>query len=298
MTINISAVCGLCSGCKNAIDTAKSISKSHKTVLFKEIVHNNNVNKMLDNLGIRTVENLSLVNTNEIVVLRAHGEPPETYTYLETNNINFVDCTCPNVTKIHEHVLKFSQEGYKIIILGKYGKSNGKIHPEVFGTIGWCKSSPILIEDEEDVSILKNYQNEKFYLVCQTTFNLKKADKIIEQVSNICKANSCEISINKSICNAQKAINIASVKLAQNSDIMIVVGGKNSSNSLELFNNLKNHTQTIFIENIEDWKGELISQNISFSNDTRFGLTAGASTLTEELLKLKQLIDIELSKKV
>ena len=79
---------------------------------------------------------------------------------------------------------------------------------------------------------------------------------------------------------------------------MIVVGGKNSSNSLELFNNLKNHTLTIFIENIKDWKNELISQNIPFSNETKFGLTAGASTLTEELLKLKELIEIELSKKV
>ena len=298
MTINISDVCGLCAGCKNAITTAKNISKTNKTVLFKEIVHNKNVNQMLDNLGIRTVENLSLVNKGEVVILRAHGEPPETYTYLQTNNIDFVDCTCPNVTKIHEQVHKFSQEGYKIIILGKYGKSNGKTHPEVFGTIGWCEETPILIEDEEDVSILGNYQNDKFYLICQTTFNLNKADKIIEQVSNICKSNNCELIINKSICNAQKAINIASVKLANQSDIMIVVGGKNSSNSLELFNNLKNHTQTIFIENIEDWKNELISQNIPFSNETKFGLTAGASTLTEELLKLKELIEIELSKKV
>ena len=297
-TIKISSVCGLCAGCKTAISTTKNLSTQGKTVLFKEIVHNKNANLMLSKLGVRTVEDLSLTNSDEVVVLRAHGEPPETYNYLNSHNISFVDCTCPNVTKIHELVNKFSKDDYKVIILGKYGKSNGKVHPEVFGTIGWCTSKPILIEDEEDVLKLNDYKNEKLYLVCQTTFNSQKADKLIEIISQLSDQNNCTLVINKSICNAQKAINLASVKLAQSSDVMIVVGGKNSSNSIELFNNIKNYTSSIFIEDINSWKDELIAQNIPFSSETKFGITAGASTLTEELLELKNLIEIELSKKV
>ena len=297
-TINISDVCGLCSGCKNAISSAKKLAQNKKTVLFKEIVHNKNVNQLLDNLGINTIEDLSLVKNNEVVVLRAHGEPPETYNYLKHNGITFVDCTCPNVTRIHEQVHEFSANGYKIIILGKYGKTNGKIHPEVFGTIGWCTSEPVLIEDEDDVLKIKTYPHEKFYLICQTTFNINKADKIIEKISKFCNTNNSELIINKSICNAQRAINLASIKLAKQSDVMIVVGGKNSSNSIELFNNIKTYTPSIFIENINDWKEALKQQNITFSSDTRFGLTAGASTLKEELLSLKTLIENELNKKV
>ena len=79
---------------------------------------------------------------------------------------------------------------------------------------------------------------------------------------------------------------------------MIVVGGKNSSNSIELFNNIKKHTNAIFIEDIHDWKTELQTQNIPCNNTTRFGLTAGASTLKNELIELKNLIENEFQKKV
>ena len=293
-TVTISDICGLWSGCKRAIDTASRIAKTNKTVLFKEIVHNKNVNNMIQNFGIKTIDDLKDAKQDECVILRAHGEPPETYNFLNSNNIQFSDCTCPNVTKIHELVHKFSSNDYKIILIGKYGKNNGKIHPEVLGTIGWCVTSPILIESEDDVLNFQPNPNEKYYLVCQTTFNESKADKFIELISKTCINFNSELVINKSICFAQKSINTASVKLAKVSDIMIVVGGKNSSNSIELFNNVKQHTNAIFIENIHDWKSELNSQNIAYNKNTRFGLTAGASTLKEELVELKNLIESEI----
>lgn len=293
--IKISSVCGLCAGCNRSINIAKEMASKTKTLLYKEIVHNKNVNDMLLGLNIKTIHNLSEAKKNELVVLRAHGEPPETYKYLEENNIKYTDCTCPNVTKIHELVHSFSGDGYKIILIGKYGKTSGKIHPEVFGTIGWSIGEPVMIEDDSDLSKLNLLKNEKFYLVCQTTFNEEKADSLISKISETCKTNHCELIINKSICSAQKSINIASVKLAKNSDIMIVVGGKNSSNSIELFNNVKKYTKAIFIEDIHEWKSELEIQNIKFSNASRFGLTAGASTLKDELVTLKTLIENELN---
>lgn len=288
----ISKVCGLCAGCNNAITTAKQKYNSGKNVvLFKEIVHNPHVNKMFEDMGITIVDNLEQITPYNHVIIRAHGEPPETYDYLTQNNIEFSDCTCVNVAKIHEMVTKYSNDGFGIIILGKYGKSNGKMHPETKGTIGWCKTEPILIEDAEDVEKIKTSTAEKFYLVCQTTFNEEKANAIIQEISDVCKLLNKELITNKSICGAQKNINKYSVEVSTEVDLMIVVGGKNSSNSRELFNNLKQYKPSIFIEEVEDWFEELKTINFEFTTETKVGLTAGASTPKEELFELKQLIE-------
>ena len=100
--------------------------------------------------------------------------------------------------------------------------------------------------------------------------------------------------MNKTICNAQKLINLYSVELAKESDVMIVVGGKNSSNSVELFKNVSYYCPSIFIEDINTYKTELENNNITINKNTRIGITGGASTLKEELLQLKNLIKNDL----
>lgn len=293
--IQISEICGLCAGCKNAIQTAKESLKTHENVtLFKEIVHNKNVNNHLQSLGIKIKNQIGEITPDEFVILRAHGEPPETYRILKNNGIDYADCTCFNVKHIHDLVREHSALGETIILLGKYGKHSGVMHPEVLGIIGNISSRPILIEDEEDLENLTRSFDEKFFLVCQTTFNNDKADRIIEKAQEITKANGATLNFCKTICNAQKNINIYSKKLAEKSDIMIVVGGKNSSNSQELYNNLKETTKTIFIEDISDWKNELLRQGFTYNKSTRFGITAGASTMIDELYLLKDMITKDL----
>lgn len=293
--IVVSKVCGLCAGCKNAIDTAKSSLQNHQNVtLFKEIVHNKNVNRYLENLGIKIKDDIGEITADEFVILRAHGEPPETYKILKSKNIDFADCTCKNVKHIQDLAKEHSALGETIILLGKYGKHSGKMHPEVVGILGNISSRPILIEDEEDLEKLTASFDKKFFLVCQTTFNGRLADKIIEKAKHIIKVNGAELEVQKTICLAQQNINLFSEELAKNSDIMIVVGGKNSSNSLELYKNMQSITSSIFIENINDWKKELISNGLTFDKSTKFGLTAGASTRKEELFELKKLIEEDL----
>lgn len=289
--VKIAEVCGLCAGCQNAIRTAEQkITTSEQVVLFKEIVHNPHVNDYLINLGIKTIDNLNELSPDYHVILRAHGEPIETYDYLNSNGISFSDCTCVNVKKIHELVSNYSNMGYTIIIIGKYGKTNGKPHPETTGTIGWCKTQPILIEDVFDIEKIENSHANKFYLVCQTTFNEALADEIINQTTNLCRNKNKEIVVNKSICGAQKRINEFSVNLAKNSDLMIVVGGKNSSNTKELYNNVKQYSPSIFIEDISSWQSAIEEIGFKLTKDTKVGLTAGASTQKEELFELKELI--------
>ena len=294
--IKISKVCGFCAGCKRAFDkTIEHLQNGKNVTLFKEIVHNANVNNFLKEKGVVFCDSLNELSKDSTIIIRAHGEPKSTFEYFETHGLTFEDCTCPNVEKIHQLIQEHSQMQHKIIIIGKYGKHTGKIHPEIAGTIGWCESEPILIEDAEDLSKLEGFSNETFYLVCQTTFNAKKADTLIEKATNILKNNT--LIVNKSICNAQKQINEFSKQLAEESDLMIVVGGKNSSNSIELYNNLKQIKPSLFIENIFDWKKELERENLTISKTTKIGLTAGASTMKSELETLKQLITKHLLEK-
>ena len=290
INIKIAPVCGLCAGCHYAINLAKDTAKKENTIIFKEIVHNKNINNQLKSLGITFAENLKDLNMSSSVIIRAHGEPPETYEYLKANKINYYDGTCKNVKSIHNEVLNHS-EHQKIIIIGKYGKHSGVVHPEIFGTVGYSKNNPILIEDIEDVDKLKSIKNQNLFAICQTTFNPILFDDIKNKILDICKENNNQIEIKNTICGAQIAIQKSSLILANDCDLMIIVGGKNSSNTIELYKNISNICQAIHIEDINGWLDELKSKNISLSNINNIGLTAGASTDKNELLNLKKLIE-------
>ena len=290
--VKIAQVCGLCAGCRNAIDTTINELKNGRSVtIFKEIVHNKNVNSYLSSLGANYQEDISKLSPTDLIIVRAHGEPPETYEVFEKNGIQYRDCTCKNVVRIHEIVSEYSALGYKTIIIGKYKKT---VHPEVYGTLGWAGEDVVLIEEAEDLEKLKNVFGQKLNLVCQTTFNIEKAEKLIAQIENIAQQNNCDLVVNKTLCMAQKVINKTSAELAKQSDVMIVVGGKTSSNSLELFNNVKTICPSVFIEDIYAYKDALKEAGVILNQSTRVGITAGASTMKEELVELKKMIEQEM----
>ena len=284
MEVTIAKVCGLCAGCKRAISTAmEELNFGSPVTIFKEIVHNQTVNLMLKNSGAKFEDDINNLNKEDVVIIRAHGEPPKTYKYLKDNKIRFRDCTCFNVEKIHKNVENFSNLGYTIVIVGKHN------HPEVYGTVGWAKDNAIIIEDEVDLLKLKDINN-KIYLVCQTTFNENRAEKLIKEITKLAETKNLELVINKSLCLVNKLIYESSKELAKGCDILIVVGGKNSSNTNELYFKLREICHTIFIEDIKEYKNELTKNGITLTCSTRIGLTAGASTMKEELEELKQLI--------
>lgn len=280
--VQICDTCCLCYGAKRALEGAINAKKQGKNVvLFKEILHNKRAVQTLTSLGILVKDNLSEFSTNDYVVLRAHGEGKDTYKYLQENNISYLDLTCPNVLNINKLVEKMDNLGYKIILVGKYGYKTGKMHPEVLGTSKWC-NNPIFIEDLEEVlSIPLDY--DKYFLVVQTTFNQTKALKIIDEVKNRLKDKVFEYK--NTTCSAQRLINEKSQLLAQKVDKMIVVGGKNSSNSKELFNNLQTIVTTYFAEDLSEVKA-LVKENKLVCGD-KIGLTGGASTLIDELQEIK-----------
>lgn len=290
--IYISETCGLCYGSRNAIDKTRTALKHHNNiVIYKEILHNKNVMEELKNNGAILKESLEELTSNDYIVIRAHGEKRSSFEYFESNNIKYLDCTCPNVKAIHLLVREKSEQGYKIIIIGKHGYANNIMHPEVEGISGWC-DSPLFIEEESEIDNL-NLSFDKYYLVVQTTFNSNKARLYIDKIQSIMKRNKKIFEFRNTICNAQKNINIASLSLANKVDVMIVIGGKNSSNSKELYNNIRTVKETYFIENPSDIL-PLINNN-SIRKGQKIGITAGASTMNEDIENIKNILEEKLN---
>jgi len=288
----VSKVCGLCAGSRLAIDKTRECAKNkNNVVLFKEILHNKNVLLELAKYGVRVKETLHEIDSSDYVIVRAHGEPKSTFDYFQNNKVEYLDCTCPNVKVINKLVNEKDNEGFKIIIVGKYGFGGKPMHPEVQGTAGWC-TDPLFIEDESEIELL-DMSFDKYFLVVQTTFSKDKADKFIELIKSKMQENNKIFEYKNTICFAQKNINITSCELAKEVDVMIVIGGKNSSNTKELYNSLKEIKTSFHIED-ENELQKLIEEKLINSNMI-IGLTAGASTMQEDIDNIKNIIEAQLS---
>lgn len=284
----IASTCCLCYGAENAIaKTLKALEDGEKVAMLKVILHNKNVMQKLLSMGARVIENVTECKEDDCVIICAHGEKKSTFDYLNELKINYIDCTCPNVKAIEKLVEMKNNEGYKIIIIGKHGFDGKPIHAEVKGTMGWC-DDPIVIEDESEISNI-DLSFEKYYLVVQTTFARDKAEKFINIIQEIMKSKHKMFEYKNTICDAQKQINLASVELAKDVDVMVVVGGKNSNNSKELFNNVSQYVPALFIENEIELKKHII--NGFFNKYNTIGITAGASTMKQDIEKMKLILE-------
>lgn len=269
MKIYICIYSGLCSGAKLAVDTAYE-NLGENLYMYGEVLHNPVIISQLKKQGAKIINSINevkfLENKNDIIVLiRAHGVTKSIIDELEENNIKYIDRTCKEVKKIHDIVYEMSQKKFQIIIIGN------KTHPETIGTAGWVIGKPIILEDiNEAKQIIPNLDNlNQYCVVVQTTYNLKRYKEIID----LCKRYLKKLQYFNTICmdteNRQKEI----AELSKHADVVIVIGGKNSSNTNKLYKiALKNCKQVQFVE---DYK-ELDFSNIN-SNDFVV-VTGGAST--------------------
>jgi len=286
-SVKIADTCCLCYGASNAIKkTMETIETSKNVVMLNEILHNKNVMTRLGQKGAKVIDDLSDMKKEDVLIICAHGETKSTFDYLNKVGIRYVDCTCPNVKSVEKLVYEKDLLGYKIIIIGKHGFDGKEIHAEVKATMGWC-DNPIVIEDESEIDLI-DWSFDKYFLVVQTTFAKHLAEKFIVKIEKIMKDNNKIFEYKNTICNAQKQINLSSVELAKSVDCVIVVGGKNSNNSKELFNNVSQYVQAFFIENKEELM-VLINEKV-FDNYKNIGLTAGASTMMDDLIEMKNIL--------
>lgn len=269
MEIILADYYGTCFGVDRALAMTNKALEDHDTLYcFGELIHNKRVVERFEDRGLKVVdelENLDLSeNDKSPLILRSHGVGRYAYRFCEDNNIKIIDATCPKVKKIHKIVDEYSSRGYNIVIFG----SNN--HPEIIGIKGWSNGNVFIYSDLDD--FLENHREEltKSCIVFQTTYNTEKFNKIKEYFNN---SPNNDIIFNSTICNATEHRQNACRKLANECDTVLVIGGKQSSNTKKLYEISKEICEnTFWIENSNEIPYDLIN------NTKKLGITAGAST--------------------
>ncbi len=286
MMVTLAKTAGFCFGVKRAVEMVYTeVQKGKQVYTLGPIIHNEEVVSDLEKKGVKVINELDLEKMEEdgnklsgsTVVIRSHGVSEAVYQALEEKKCEIVDSTCPFVKKIHDTVRKHAAQGYDIVIIGS------REHPEVQGILGWCLGRGKVLEKEQEISSYEPQNNgKKVCVVAQTTFNYKKFQDLVEIIS---KKGYDIIAVN-TICNATAERQKEAQELAACSDAMIVIGGKNSSNSRKLYEISKNQCEsTYFIQTLEDLDMECVRSSESL------GITAGASTpknIIQEVLEACQ----------
>jgi len=228
MNVNLAEPRGFCAGVERAIRIVEIALETFGPPVYvrKEIVHNKTVVEDLKPRGAIFVDEIDDIPEGAITIYSAHGVSPEVRTRAEARNLKVIDATCPLVAKVHVEVLKYRRNGYKIILIGHDG------HEEVEGTMGEAPDSTVLVQNVEDVEKLSFPADQKLALVTQTTLSLDDTMNITRAIRE--KFPQVEIPSKDDICYATQNRQQAVKKMVPDTDVFLILGADNSSNSLRL----------------------------------------------------------------
>ncbi|MDA8229190.1 MAG: bifunctional 4-hydroxy-3-methylbut-2-enyl diphosphate reductase/30S ribosomal protein S1, partial [Desulfitobacterium hafniense] len=242
-----------------ALDMAEKTAEASITASLGPLIHNQQVVEKLERRGISVINNIEDTQFGNTLIIRSHGVPPGVYREAESRGVNIVDATCPFVQKAQRLAAKSSQTD-QIIVVGD------RDHPEVQGILGWAGEEAIAIETLSEASTLPFY--DRLAVLAQTTQPAENFKGIVEEL----RSHTNHLTVHNTICNATDERQKVARELAENVDLMIVVGGKNSANTRKLAKICSEKTKTYLIETAaeleESW----------FEGIQTVGLTAGAST--------------------
>ena len=288
MPLTVAKTAGFCFGVRRAVDTVyeqlERISSTSSPKLFTlgEIIHNAQVVEELDSLGAVAVdsleklleleEQLSQQNRPYIpVIIRSHGVPKKVYEALDSRSIPYIDATCPNVKRIQK-IVEEQPEGTLVLIAGD------AVHPEIQGIIGHCNVTYVTFTSVKDLAeFTENHANlskMNSVMVAQTTFNTSEWQKCVETAKNL----YTNLKIFDTICKATLMRQTEAAQLAEVSDIMIVIGGRHSSNTQKLSDICSRFTKTIWVETARELLSGQADVVCQIDAGSRVGVTAGAST--------------------
>ena len=265
--VTVAKSAGFCFGVDRAVKMVYGeLEKGTRVATLGPIIHNQDVVDDMTAKGARIISSVDELEDGETVVIRSHGVDREVYRQIEAKGNRMLDATCPFVSRIHHIVSEKTKEGYFILIAGDKG------HPEVQGIVGHCDQNYLVFKDNVELSDFFENSYKKFgkklAFVEQTTYNIVVWEKCL----NVIPKNDPDIFIADTICSATDARQSDAAELAKSSDIMIVVGGRHSSNTVKLYEVCSRYCKTYHIENSD----ELHSLNLPDAE--RIGITAGAST--------------------
>ncbi len=273
MEVILAEHAGFCFGVQRAVDTvyeqiACREKEGRPIYTFGPIIHNEEVVCDLQRRGVRVLD--SLADAGKVpkeergtVIIRSHGVEKAVCESLKDMGFCVVDATCPFVKRIHNIVEKESAEGKSIVIVGNAG------HPEVEGIKGWSGSATYIVESVEEAQNLVCSPGEELCIVSQTTFNYKKFQDVVE----IFKERGYNGSVVNTVCNATEVRQAEARELAARVDVMIVIGGNQSSNTRKLYEICRQECDmTYYIQTLDDL-------HLRLPESVRLvGITAGAST--------------------
>ncbi len=259
MSVRIAKNSGFCFGVKRAIKIALKTSKNnHEIVTLGSIIHNPQMVAKLESENILKVDNIEQIKGRPTII-RSHGIKKEILEELEKNNIEIINATCPYVSKTQDYAKSLSEDGYELIILGD------RDHPEVKALRSYVDKEVIIVANADE---LVDKQFKKVGIISQTTRRVEDLQDLVKKLVPRCH----EMRVINTICNATTIRQNSTLALARESDIMIVVGGKNSSNTKMLARICESFVKTYHIETACEIDRKW------FKDKQDIGLTAGAST--------------------
>lgn len=268
MSITVAKSAGFCFGVNRAINIVNSLlDKNVKVSTLGPIIHNMEVVNELESRGCKAVSSIDEVENGATLVIRSHGVPKYVIDKLVENGVKYEDATCPFVKKIHNIVANPDNKDGIVLIAGN------SVHPEVEGIIGHCSTECHTFKNSEEIdeiysNVLKT-NNKQVFVVAQTTFDTKEWKKCVKKIKKLCT----NAKIFDTICNATSVRQTEADLLAAQSDFMVVIGDRHSSNTGKLFDICKRQCDnTVLIETAD----ELNANQVSVAE--KIGVTAGAST--------------------
>lgn len=274
--IILAETAGVCFGVERALRKSfEVIDKSQGEVRsLGPIIHNPQVVRRLEDKGVRVAEKLEDA-TNGTVIIRAHGVPVGTVDTAKDKGLQVVDLTCPIVKKLQYSVKKLSDEGYFVVIVGD------KNHPEIIGAQSYGDMEKLVVVSDKSELKPEIFTKKKVGIVAQTTIAFEKFREVVDE---FLARSTEEIKIANTICDDIFNKQREAVELAKSVDVMIVIGGKNSSNTTKIAKLCHEVNENTYqIETVD----EIRSLGLDFSEKT-VGVTAGASTpswIIEDILQ-------------
>ena len=274
--IKLAKTAGFCFGVNRAVELVyEMVEKGEKVCTLGPIIHNAQLVDDLKSRGVLIAESPSDCKEGYKLVIRTHGVEKQIIEELENSDVDFVNATCPFVTKIH-NIVKKQNENVTVLIAGD------EKHPEVLGIASYCKGKYFVFKNETE--LLKIIQNNDYVnnleciCVCQTTFSKKEWEKCEKIIKKVC--TNCQIF--DTICNATSERQYEAAEISKQSDAMIVIGGRHSSNTCKLHEVCSENCVSFLIETADELK------DINLEDYDVVGVTAGASTpsvIIKEVLK-------------
>jgi len=253
---------GFCFGVRRALQLANEATEKHPEVAcLGPLIHNRQVVEDLEERGMRVVESIEEVRRKSAALIRAHGAGPAVYQAAREREIDLIDATCPFVRRVQQAAARFAEDDYQVLVLGE------REHPEAQAIVAHAGGRATIVEDAGELERIE--VTDRVAVVCQTTQRIDKLQELVDALL----PRIAELRVANTICDATSKRQKASLSIARQADLMIVIGGYHSANTNRLAQICRaTGTRTEHIETADELRGEWLE------GAETVGITAGAST--------------------